>query len=82
MTDSAEESEENEEHAQPPVTTTAVTTPTPSVRRPGAYTDPYVLLLGSVKGLRHEDLADYWPKTILETSASQLKPLRIFSMNI
>lgn len=34
MTDSAEESEENEaEHTQPPVTT-----PTPSVRRPGECT--------------------------------------------
>ena len=30
------------------------------------------------RGLRHGDLTDFWPKTILEISGSQLNPLRTF----
>ena len=35
-----------------------------------------------LKGLRHRDLADFWPKTILEISGSQLNPFKTFSLNI
>ena len=35
-----------------------------------------------LKGLRHGDLAKFWPKTILKISGSQLNPLRTFSLNI
>ena len=34
------------------------------------------------KGLRDGDLADFWPKTILEISGNPLNPLRTFSLSI
>ena len=35
-----------------------------------------------LKGLRHGDLANVWPQTILEISSSHLNPRRTFSLNI
>ena len=43
MTDSAEESEENEDNPPPTVTTPQVATPTPPAKRPGVMLHTYCL---------------------------------------